>query len=208
MISWKEDCTLFKFEGGDFLDKIADHHTSTFEKISYKKINESTLEIAYSWIDPVRMKDKLIAREQRDVNFWVFIDVGVLCCFSNSESSITYAISKLSHIYDLELNKINTYQYWKDIFLNKHKILFAELIGIHIKKYSTAADHRDISKISVNSISLSEIEGFIRSDLLTSLTFQFKLQTFYLDATSVLSFPDTSKEKMIFEVIEKIVKDI
>ncbi|GEC93577.1 hypothetical protein [Brevibacillus brevis] len=203
MLAWMEDCILFEYDATDFENVVGELTPSRFEDLSCTKLSTNVFKIEYSWIDPIRMRDKIISRDQKSVTMWIFCSEKIVSCFGNSESAISYAINSLSEKSSIVFKRINTYEYWSRVF-NHSNGWFADLISVHVKKSPSAFDEREILNISIKDISEDKLREFFVQDLVTNLTFTYQKTIFHLDLASVISFSDTVKEQEIFQVVNKI----
>ncbi|MEH7391498.1 hypothetical protein V7164_14690, partial [Bacillus sp. JJ1474] len=98
MVEVEKDCILFKlnstiqFNNDSFCSTPS---KTSFEKYEINEIDQNKKKIIISWLDPVRIRNKIIARDQISVNFIYFKNSSVLACFGGSESYIEYAINKI-----------------------------------------------------------------------------------------------------------------
>lgn len=207
MLAWMEDCILYKFDSTDIINGINELTSHNFESIVCKEMAHQVFEIQYTWIDPIRMKDKLIARDQKSVTFWIFNNEKIMSCFGNSESAISYAVQNMMRKTSIKFKRINTFDHWFNWHYQTKK-WFASLIGIHQKRIPTVSDEREILKINIRELTAQELDNLFEQQMVTNLTFSYKSTIFYLDLASVISFPDTIKEKEIFDVIKNIAGDI
>lgn len=209
MLTWTTDSILFHFVSEIKIQDLNGLATSPFEDLSVSKKNDDVIELVYTWLDPVRVRDKILSREQRSVSCWVFKSEKFICAFSNSESSIAYFMSKLSTIIPTQFERVFPYDYWKQFYYCKNLNWFAKLTSIHIEKKPTSHDPNEIKKISIKNITEFELESLFENNSVTNLTFHMEGNTiFYIDKNSVVSFPDTAIENDVFYTLSALIKEM
>ncbi|MGF9911893.1 hypothetical protein ABEX47_04675 [Paenibacillus ehimensis] len=206
MLSWNEDCIIYKIENHSSNFDFNELPSSSFEQVTFSDINNELIEINYAWIDPVRIRDKIISKEQKEVTFWLFKNEKILCSFANSESTMSYAINKLGKILSFGYTRINPFDHWVKNYFKKNN-WFAELISVHIKTTPSAFDNNEIKKISIKSLSEFNYKSLFDKHTVTNLTFSMNNTIFYIDSVSVISFPNTIKESDILKILSVVIKE-
>jgi hypothetical protein len=182
--------------------------SSAFEEIVIEQKNENLVEINYSWIDLVRIRDKYNHRNQSNVSSWYFLNENILCTFSNSESAVAHVVKSLYNYLPSSFERLSSFEYWKENHLLDND-WFAKLTSIHVKRNPTPSDDREIKKINLKNINKDEYIEFFKTNLVTNLTFVMNdTIVFYIDTASVITFPDTIKEVEINSVLKNVVKGL
>lgn len=207
VLGWMEDSVLYEFNALEFKDITSRLTPSKYESIDFRHLENGNLEIKYTWIDPIRMKDKIIARDQKTVTFWFFCNKFLMSCFGNSESAISYAILNLSKKAKAEFKRVDTFDHWYQFHYPANN-WFATLTGVHIKKNPSAFDERDILKLNIKELTREKLNESFDKKEITNLTFRYGNTTFHIDLASVISFADTASEKEIYSVVKNIVEEL
>lgn len=216
MVQIERDCILFKLNKSVQIneDSIYSTPNKNFEKFDIQKLNDKVLKLTYSWLDPVRIRNKIIARDNVSVTFLYFLNLKTFACFGNSESYISYAISKLESKLKLPtLEKVNLFLFCKTQILNNINSKTARLTSIHIynkNKLLTECDEGDLKKYSIKTLKIEELVEFLRSEYLESFTYKSDDYNtyFYIDKESVISFPENIKEEVVSNVLMGISKEL
>lgn len=210
LIAWYEDCILFSYHNENFFNTINTLSPHYFEDITIEEEAEGITSIQYRWIDPIRVKDKIYAKEQKEVTFWIYKKEKLICCFGNSESGISYAINKIAEKTSTQVTKVNTFSIWKKEYYDKDSLdnWIGDLTTIHVKTNPTPFNNTEIKKIKVNDLAKEEIDQLLSKFELTNMNFIFQSTPFYLDTNSVISFLNTVSEEEINVVIGKIIREI
>jgi len=200
----ERDCILFKankkinFESYQF--------STPYEKLNIEESNQGYTKIIYTWLDPVRVREKIIAKDQRSVILIYFYKKDILSCFGSSESLIGYVINKMEKVFKVGLEKVK-------IFDNFNDAISAELINIHLfmgEGYGEGLyEDEHTVKLNIKDIPRSVLQSYFNKNQVTSLTFKNiesnnRINYFYVDNGSVVSFPDTMKEDVVYNVLEKV----
>ncbi|CAM4190497.1 hypothetical protein [Saccharibacillus endophyticus] len=210
MLTWTSDCLVFDI---DFKTRIQDQGDiktpSPFEKMHISKMKDNVVEIDYTWLDSIKVNDKIFRKEQKRINGWIFMEEKTMFIFSNSESSVTYFISRLTEIFQFKIKKIPLFSKWRKFLLKKDILKRFKIINVHIVKEATAFDQNDIRKVAIKTLDDLQIKRMISNDLITNLTFETEeKKVFFIDKDSAISFPDTLKEADIFDCLSLIVKEL
>lgn len=209
MVAWYEDCLLFSYNNNLF-EKLHTLTLSTFEEITVNRINNNVLAVNYKWIDKIRIQDKIFSKEAMEVDFWIYHQESILCCFGNSESAISYAVGKISQKTSTNIEKIETYKIWRTKIYNnigKSDVCFGKMTSIHINNNLSIIE-RGIKKIPINNLKQNVINELLNLEDVTNISFLFKKTPYNIGANSVISFPTTTNEDQNFEIINLIVKEI
>jgi hypothetical protein len=198
----ENDCTIYKTKGL-FDINILQSSTYKFENYKIKKINEQTLELIYTWLDPIKIQDKITTKDLKQVVFWYFKEEEKLCCFGSSESYTGYAVAKLEKLLKIEISKIEIFDLCKNKFIAKIK-WFADLVNFHIYIGSmNAFNEEEVKKIPVKSVDFNQAINYIKKYHVTNFTYSYNNKYFYIDHESVLSFPDFSNDEDKYNVLQK-----
>lgn len=182
-------------------------NTSLFDRFDVDETNSNYTKVTYSWIDHIRVKDKIVGRQQKSVSFILFELENVVCFFLNSESKMIFIINKLIEISQTYFTKIDIFNLFINNLLSKKEIIF-KLINLHVNKQPTTYNEVDFWEISIEETNMDEFSIFFHSGRITSITLKNKNSYFYLDSQSVVSFNDTDEIREIFDVVIKITKHI
>lgn len=210
MVAWYEDCLLFSYNNNEFFEKLHTLTLHSYEELQIKRMNSNVLAINYKWIDKIRIHDKIFSKEAIEVDFWIYCQENILCCFGNSESAISYAVSEISQKTSTLIEKIDTYEIWKSqiIFDIYNKVdWIGEMTSIHINNKFSIIE-RGIKKIPVKDLNPDVINKYLNSEGVTSISFIINKTPYNIGTNSVISFPTTTNENQNFEIINLIVKEI
>ena len=72
----------------------------------------------FQWVDPIKVRDKIITTERKTIDFLIFEDINVVCIFGGSESHIAYTISKISQVFPIVLKKVDLFEKYKEYVIN------------------------------------------------------------------------------------------
>ncbi|UYV50708.1 hypothetical protein [Priestia megaterium] len=211
MFLLETDCTIYKADGEFLSTDICTKLTSkTFEEYDVKALNERIVKVVFSWLDPLKIRDKLGIKEQKEVVLWFFIKEKILVTWCSSEESVGHVLRKIENRLHVRFEKINIFDRAKNP-LNFNT--FAQLSSIHILNNELMSFEEDDAfnfdkKISFQTVSNEEYNDYIDKSLITSLTFKNlnKHFYFYVDKESIVSFPEAMKVADVINVLEKIIK--
>lgn len=205
MFLFENDCTIYKVNNKIPFENIGDStlNNRRYEKFVTSVIRKDIVKITYSWLDPVKVRDKIVSNDTRSVTFIYFPNKDILGCFGSSESCIGHALNKIQMEFKVVLDKVNTFEIIENkIFENKN--WFGKVVGLHIYDKSFSNE----KKISIKDLSLQDLKNYYQNYIVTCFTCysDFDKTYFYLDKESVLTFPDNIKEDVVYNVLEKFVE--
>lgn len=197
----EKDCVLLKAKT-KFNHNLYQCSTP-YEKMVIEESNQVYIKFVYSWLDPVRVREKIISKDQRSMVIVYFLKNNIFSFFGSSESQMNYVINKFEKIFKMELEKINAFE-------NYSQIISAKLIGIHLigsHNYQNQSLETTDVKLKVNDIAEATINQYFSEKRITLLTFKVEndmgTNYFYVDKGSVITFPDLMKEDTIYGILEK-----
>jgi hypothetical protein len=204
------DCIFFKYSGTPNWRNVQSNSQDNFCSFSCDSYNEEILQASIAWLDPIKIRDKIITSERKTLNFFVFKENNVICLFGGSESQMAYTISKLFTFFSITLEKINLFETYKENILKSNWYQGLSLTSFDIAKKPSGFDDSTYINISVNDIERNNLERHLNSPEILSLIILYndKQIFFSLDLFSVVSFFDTDDFDSIFEVCRRIVVDI
>jgi hypothetical protein len=202
----ERDCMLYKASNKISLDNSRNSFSS-LEEINIENSPHNITEITYSWIDPIKIHGKVIARRQNDAHFWVMPNQLVIC-FGSSESAISYAIGRFTSYTGVKLVKLDPYGKWVNKGLRTDK-WSANLVEITIYKLPSPLDGN--SERTLRHSEPGELLSHINPSDIASLTFAWARKNmsslyFHLDNNSMISFYDTTRSEEILDVVREISK--
>ncbi|MGZ4160476.1 MAG: hypothetical protein ACXVNF_06740 [Neobacillus sp.] len=206
---FERDCTFY-FCDGNFFEVINTIEPKYYQEIKSNKLNEEINQHTFSWIDPIRVSNKIVSREQYNVVIYSFIDKNLVCIFGSSESSICYAIEKLSEYTGIKFRRTNLFEYW----LRKYRsddYWFAEIVNLQVYHSIKGLEYNaEKRKIPITKLSRDEILDYIDSNHLCSISFKTKRRSlcFNLDSGSVVSFFDTQPIEEVNDLVRIISENI
>lgn len=200
-----KDCIIYKSKSIIDFDKFKSSYTP-YEKFDVKDYSSEIKTISYTWIDPIRVRDKIIAKDKRSIVLVYLFKKNIIACFGTSESQIGYVVNRIEKVSKVNLGKI-------DIFKDFSNIITTQPITVHLQMgdnyYDDTLDNPDLIKVKVKDLQEKDLENYFAEGKVVLLTFKFLTNNnmftyFYIDRGSVLTFPDTEKEDVIYNVLEKI----
>ncbi|GED26922.1 hypothetical protein BAG01nite_30240 [Brevibacillus agri] len=207
MFDLERNCVFYNVDDINRIKNSIKINTSLFDKFQIEEDCSDYTKVTYTWIDHIRVRDKIVGREQKTVSFLLLGPSNIICFFLNSESKMVFIIKKLIDISQVSFKKLNLFNIFINGRLDEKKTLF-KIINYHVKKPSTTYNENIFWEINNEEIGRSEIRNFYDSNLITNLTLKSNNIYFYLDSQSVVSFNDTDGIKEILDVIVKITGNI
>ncbi|MDQ0976003.1 hypothetical protein QFZ31_005881 [Neobacillus niacini] len=204
------DCIFYKYSGTPNWRDVQSNSNDNYCSFSCDSYEEEILHASISWLDPIKVREKIITTERKAINFLVFKENKVICLFGGSESQIAYTISKLFTFFSVLLEKIDIFGIYKKKVLKSNSFNGLTITSIDMAKQQSGFDNNTYINISVNDIKEKNLEKYINSPEILSLILLYKEKQLYfsLDVFSVVSFFDTDEVAFIFEVCRRIVVDI
>lgn len=194
------DCTLYTFDG-ELVSAINAVMPDPYHRFDSEIISDSVLCYTYTWLDPIKVREKIIARDQRKIVFHIFVNSKKVCIFGSSESHICYALTKLQELLKINLHKVNLFDIWLRLFRGQVEWV-ADLIGIYLYSYG---DSEVIKKISIKNTDRNEIMNYLDGDNAISCIFRTSSGSqanFYLDEASVISFAENMTLAEVNNVVQ------
>lgn len=209
MLDFDKDCKIFRVNKDLSFDNINSHNFSIFESYDISNINHNIIKINYSWVDQLKLQDKIVSREKKNIVLFYLKLTNVLFCFGNSESSITFAIKNIEKLAGFEANEINIFNQLKEMFKSQRNT-FMELISISFVKEPSVFDKSEIIKIDFEEISEDQLVELITKKEVTSFLFysQKSYSYFYVDNSSVICFDDSTKQEDVIDIICDVARYI
>ncbi|MBT2616136.1 MULTISPECIES: hypothetical protein [unclassified Bacillus (in: firmicutes)] len=202
MLDFDKDCKIFKVKNNFSIDKIISCNSSIFESYEVEYLNDSVIEISFSWIDHLKFQDKIISREKKNVVIIYMRFLNLIFCFGNTESSILFAIKKIERVAEFEGEEVNIFEYLKKQFLINNND-FMELISVSFLKEPSVVDKNEIMNIDIVDINDTEFKEIITNKEITSFLFYSEENAcyFFIDNSSVLCFDDNAKKKDVVNIL-------
>jgi|SRR5699024_5505133 len=204
-----KDCIICMYDKNLSMNHIAKYLTSnTFEKYSLKKLNDKILDVEFTWLDSIKIRDKIVSRKQKTIRSWIYLDMNYIVLFGSSESDVNFFKTKLQNLLGITIKELNLYSEWRWNYLHKRSWI-ATLTSIQLKDEITPYDEGRITSIQVNNLTLEEVKRILteRMNLIISLTFSYRKYnkiTFYMDPKSVISFPDTIHLNEMIVILDEV----
>ncbi|WP_117170585.1 hypothetical protein [Paraliobacillus sediminis] len=197
----ESDCIIYKVNKEISLDKC--EYILPSEKLEIETKNSKYIKFVFSWIDPIRAREKIIAKDRNRLTLIYFYNKKIISCFGSSESQIGFVINKFERILGIKLEKI-------DVFNNYKIKIKAELINLHFfNDNSINLESEDYTqKLSVKNATEANLKQIFYQHKITLLTFKVTddvrgVSYFYVDRGSVVSFPDLMKEDVAYEILQR-----
>ncbi|MFJ8527338.1 hypothetical protein [Bacillus sp. NPDC094106] len=202
------DCIFYKYSGTPNWGEVEGQEK--FCSFNCEFYRDNVLKVNLTWLDPIKVRDKIITSERKSIFFFVFENYKTICIFGSSESQIAYTISKLLEIFPINLKKVNLFDKYKEFFLQSTGYNGLNLASFDIAKQKSGFDDDAYINISLDEIKQNELSDYINSYPVISLVILFKEKQIYfsLDLYSVISFFDTDESYSIYQACERIVTDI
>ncbi|PRT36263.1 hypothetical protein C6359_03675 [Bacillus wiedmannii] len=203
------DCIFYKYTGAPMWKEI-ELSGEYFSSFKYELYDNDVIKAKFQWVDPIKVRDKIITNERKTIDLLIFEDVNVICIFGGSESHIAYTISKISQSFSVTLKKIDLFKRYKDFAINNKESGSLELTSIDMSKKPTGYDSNDYVNFPIKGIEFNVLKEYIESDNLVNFVIYIEsIQLyFFIDYMSVVSFLDTDEVSMILNACKRIVKYI
>ncbi|HDR8084501.1 TPA: hypothetical protein VCA30_000999 [Bacillus cereus] len=204
------DCIFYKYTGTPEWKEIELGRGESFSSFKCELYETDVIKAKFQWVDPIKVRDKIITTERKTIDFLIFEDINVVCIFGGSESHIAYTISKISQVFPIVLKKVDLFEKYKEYVINNKQNGFFKLQSIDVSKEPTGYDSDEYINISTKEIELDILKEYIESDKLVSFVISIEsIQLyFFLDYMSVVSFMDTDEVASILNACKRIVKYI
>ncbi|MCM3787888.1 hypothetical protein M3221_05580 [Domibacillus indicus] len=204
------DCIFYKYNGAPDWGDIKNKQEDSFCFFNFEPYEDGILNVSFEWIDPIKIRDKIIASERKKIRFFVFEESRVICIFGGSESHIAYTISKLSAFFPMSFEKVEIFEAYKKQFLNAPSYKGFTLTSIDISKQQSGFDDSTYTNIKVTDIESGKLMKYMSSSETLSLVILFEDKKIYfsLDLYSVAAFFETDEADSIYEVCKRIVVDV
>ncbi|OAH59393.1 hypothetical protein AWH48_14730 [Domibacillus aminovorans] len=204
------DCIFYKYSGTPNWRDIENTQQDNFCSFSCESYEQEILTASFEWLDPIKVRDKIITSERKKIKFFVFKNSKVICIFGGSESQIAYTISKLLTFFPISFEKVNIFESYKEQFLKLPYQKGFTLSSIDIAKQQSGFDDSTYINIKIDEIEPVKLAKYISVPEVLSLIIFFEEKQIYfsLDLYSVVSFFDTDEFNSIYEVCKRIVIDI
>lgn len=207
------DCIIYKANKEILANYIYDELISKdFEEYKTRNLAVGVIEITFSWLDPIKIMDKMVIKDRKEVVMWFFVKESVLVTWCSSECYIGHALRRLESKLNIKYIKLDIFKKAKNPLVFN---TFAQLTSIHIlndnlKSYEDDDALSFNKRILLQDISNQEYSYYVNESLLTSLTFKYINGNFYfyIDNQSIISFPEAMKVVDVINVLERIVKKI
>ncbi|QWG75811.1 hypothetical protein EXW50_28055 (plasmid) [Bacillus mycoides] len=204
------DCIFYKYTGTPVWEKIEFGRNEQFSTFKCEPYETDVIRAEFQWVDPIKVRDKIITTERKKIDFLIFENIGILCIFGGSESHIAYTISKISQVFPVVLEKIDLFKRYQEIMINDKKSDMLRLTSIDMSKEPTGYDDDDYVNLPIKGTDLNKLKEYIESENLINFIIyieDIKLY-FFLDYMSVVSFLDTDESFHILHACKRIVNYI
>lgn len=204
------DCIFYKYSGTPNWREFEEQNQGKFCSFICEPYQNDVLKVQLTWLDPIKVRDKIITSERKNVIFFIFEKYKTICIFGSSESQIGYTISKILEFFPVYLKKVNLFDKYSKKFLASSSHGGLILTSFDIAKQKSSFDDNTYINISLNEIKQERMEDYMNSYQVISLVILFEERRMYfsLDLHSVISFFDTDESYSIYQTCERIVMDI
>lgn len=204
------DCIFLKYTGTPNWRNIQRQKQENFCSFTCDSFDEDVLKASIVWLDPIKVRDKIITSERKTISFFIFKQNKVICLFGGSESQVAYTISRILNLFSISLEKVNIFETYKENFLKSINYKGFSLTSFDYAIIQSNLDDSTYINISIDDIEKNNLEKYINSPEVISFTIFFieKQIYFSLDLNSVASFFDTDEYESIYKVCKRIVVDI
>ncbi|MBP3951162.1 hypothetical protein [Bacillus suaedae] len=209
MLIWVKDCVLYRSNMNITTQQLESNLTpGSFDKYRFTIITNQITEIEYTWLDSIKIRDKIITKKPKTLKAWFFTKSSNIIFFGNSESDINFLKTKLESSLGNSLTKLDIFSTWKNKY-NNNINWFAKLISVHIKNEIIPYDEDLIKKLPVDVLGPENIKTYLNNklDLIANLTFLYNKTYYYMDINSVISFPDTIEIDEIVLVLNEVLSE-
>lgn len=197
------DCIFYKYLG----EANWSHKKNGDIFCSFDLYNEGSdiLTAKLSWIDPIKIRDKIITSEKKQLEFLIFPTSKTICIFGGSESHIAFALSKMLSFFSISFEKIEVFKIYKKYFRKSIEYQGFVLTSFDISKEEKFKEV-EYNNILVDSSDENQFSDYFDKNLVNLvILFKEKKLYFSMDANSVLSFFDTDNVIVIHETCKRIV---
>ncbi|MFJ8066100.1 hypothetical protein ACIQYS_15850 [Psychrobacillus sp. NPDC096426] len=197
------DSIYYFYEGSIDWENIINQNEE-YLSIIYKTTND-VVNVNIEWMDSIRVKDKIVAKNKKQLKLLVYESSKTICIFSSSESHIAFAIAQLNNYFQISIQKVKLFELYQNFFIKS------------LVKNTFKLTSLDIFRASAESFINISVQEIKQHELLTVLTNQTKALVilhedkdiyFVIDSNSIVSFFDTEESLGIYDVCKRIVKDI
>ncbi|MEW5553195.1 hypothetical protein ABGT22_25395 [Peribacillus frigoritolerans] len=206
---FNRDCIFYKYTGEPNWNNISIKQGDDFSSFSYEQLEGNIIKANFEWIDPIKIRDKIISTKKKNIMFLIFLDKQILTIFGSSESSISYTITKIQQMFPITLEKVNIFLDFKSKLSIKKKEEFT-VTSIDINKTPLGFETIDYVNIALKNLTSSDLEEIKQSQKILSLVIYLDLIKIYfsIDFISVISFFDTDEFDSIYNACKRIVNYI
>jgi phosphotransferase system IIB component len=204
------DCLLYSFKSPLAWEKLKRQNPGSFFNFTFENENERITKVIFKWVDPIKVRDKIVANKQKQVMFLIFKSKNYVCFFGNSESSIVYTITKLREITSVKLEKINLFNLFSAYEQNNTTPNIFKLVSIDYRVKQSKYNKQDnIQNIAVSELNNNELKKLLKSSQVVGLVYSMNGKYYFnLDYNSVISFYDTSNYEEILNVCNGMVENV
>ncbi|WP_339838641.1 hypothetical protein [Paenibacillus sp. FSL R7-0272] len=182
--------------------KISSKKISNFEEIETLSDSVSYQVHRYNWVDPIRYREKFISKTTKSVSIIYLKSDLTFFLFGNSESNITYVVSRLKSLFSIHIEKLDLYPKIVSELLSKNKKY--KIVNIQFVRETDQLE----KWISLDTVGLSqnELSKILREETpqAISLYLEFNNTYFTVDVHSSMSFNDTSSIPEIVGVLKYV----
>ncbi|HGA0701784.1 TPA: hypothetical protein ACIQN5_002699 [Bacillus cereus] len=209
MLDFEKDCKVYKIPQKipmNFFDRFM---PSMFENYKIELCDKGIFKIYYSWIDQLKLHDKIVSREKKQVVFFYFKVLDSLFCFGDSESCISHSVKKLENNTLFKVSQVDVFNRINKYVLDKKTEPFS-LVSIHYFQENSVFDKRDIQKFNVLGKDSQEVQNYLVNKDITNYLFydEDTSNYFYIDKSSVISFDYNTNEKELLKMLEEFARFI
>ncbi|WP_098742059.1 hypothetical protein [Paenibacillus sp. EZ-K15] len=198
----ERDCTLFKIQ--NLGNTVTTKKIGLYEEfVCHEKLNSASF-LHFSWVDPIKYRDKVIAKDKKMIFFLLFPAQGVICFFSNSESDLFFVTSKLNTEFMMDVKKINIFDSLeKSLKFNSDQF---RLVALQV--ITLFGDIEKATTFSYEDTKKSEFSNILKEGRISHIEYYHKQAkiNFSIDCQSSVSFYDTDTFDEIKNVLEGMVE--
>lgn len=205
------DCLLYEYDNPLILEKLREQKADIFFNFIFEDEGEDVTKVSFNWVDPIKVRDKIVATKKKQVMFLIFKSKNYACFFGNSESSIAYTITKLMEITSINLVKVNIFNLFSKYEQIKAMPRVFKLVSIDYRIRESNFDNKQnyIENIAVSDVSEVELNKLLESSRIVGLVYSMNEKYYFnIEYTSVISFYDTSDYNEVLTICNGLVENV
>ncbi|UOQ94068.1 hypothetical protein MUO14_03605 [Halobacillus shinanisalinarum] len=193
----ESDGVIYKFTSPVYKKELEILKPDRFEDFEMISLSSDVFYIKYTWLDSIRLYDKIISKKQTSISFIIDHKRNILLIFSDSESKINHLLATIKYYLDSELEKIDVF----NLFLkDKKQINDFKISSLDIN------DTNGLKTINLIDLKNRKYKDFINKNYnnITSFTIQINNSYIHIDKSSLIGVPNNSDKQKVLEFLKGV----